>query len=602
MNDVQPTPGRLVWNMRYLLFIAGLGGLLYGIDVGIIAGALPYLESTASVAWKLSAQQLSFIVAAVLLGSVFSSLFAGMLADFFGRKPIMVLAGLLFTLSIPVMALASGYTPLLLGRLLQGISGGLVGVVVPLYLAEGLGASNRGKGTGVFQLLLTVGLVIAALIGLYYAHYVEVATAQARQLVDEAARASSVFQAQDHAWRSIFWMTLGPGLLFTVGALFLSESPRWLFKHGKKDAAMKALKRTRNDAEADVEFSEMDGLAAAAVQKAESGVKDSLLNKKYVIPFVLACIILACNQATGINSIMAYIVNILNQAGLPGSIANMGDVTVKVINMLMTLVAVTLVDKKGRKFLLTLGTSGIIVSLGIAAVLFFSAEKGRTETKNYFTSLVQQDSLTVKSVDQELLTQAGIPAGDRPMQLTLVYSYGPFTNVQTRRTDDVAKKPLEITRASTVQQDNVLGKFLRKIHMNVFADPADGATAPLRIEKALVGPVPTVVHGWFVALCIMGFISFFAVGPGVCVWLALSELMPTRIRSNGMSIALLVNQFVSTSIAAVFLPMVGNYGYAAMFFFWSGCTVIYFVTAAFFLPETKGKTLEEIEAHFEGKK
>ena len=89
-------------------------------------------------------------------------------------------------------------------------------------------------------------------------------------------------------------------------------------------------------------------------------------------------------------------------------------------------------------------------------------------------------------------------------------------------------------------------------------------------------------------------------GPGVCVWLALSELMPTRIRSNGMSIALLINQAVSTTIAAVFLPSVGKHGYATMFFVFAGCTVVYFITAAFFLPETKGKTLEEIEEHFEG--
>ena len=87
-------------------------------------------------------------------------------------------------------------------------------------------------------------------------------------------------------------------------------------------------------------------------------------------------------------------------------------------------------------------------------------------------------------------------------------------------------------------------------------------------------------------------------GPGVCVWLALSELMPTRIRSNGMSIALLVNQFVSTSIAAVFLPTVGRHGYAAMFFFWAGCTLVFFLVAARLLPETKGRTLEEIEGFF----
>jgi hypothetical protein len=98
------------------------------------------------------------------------------------------------------------------------------------------------------------------------------------------------------------------------------------------------------------------------------------------------------------------------------------------------------------------------------------------------------------------------------------------------------------------------------------------------------------------------FVAFFAVGPGVCVWLALSELMPTRIRSNGMGIALFFNTAVSWIIAAVFLPTVGAHGYATAFFAFAGCTVVYFVTATFFLPETKGKTLEEIEEHFEGKR
>jgi len=96
-------------------------------------------------------------------------------------------------------------------------------------------------------------------------------------------------------------------------------------------------------------------------------------------------------------------------------------------------------------------------------------------------------------------------------------------------------------------------------------------------------------------------VAFFAVGPGVCVWLALSELMPNRIRSNGMSIALLINQFVSTTIAAIFLPTVGHYGYASIFLFWAGCTFVFFLVAALWLPETKGRSLEEIEAGFAGK-
>jgi phage shock protein PspC (stress-responsive transcriptional regulator) len=123
--------------------------------------------------------------------------------------------------------------------------------------------------------------------------------------------------------------------------------------------------------------------------------------------------------------------------------------------------------------------------------------------------------------------------------------------------------------------------------------------APLKIDEAFVTPVPSSSNGWLVAITIYLFVAFFAVGPGVVVWLAMSELLPTRIRSNGMSIALFLNSVTQTGIAAIFLPTVGRYGYASMFFGFAACTVVYFLTAAFLLPETKGKTLEEIEAHFE---
>jgi uncharacterized membrane protein len=104
-----------------------------------------------------------------------------------------------------------------------------------------------------------------------------------------------------------------------------------------------------------------------------------------------------------------------------------------------------------------------------------------------------------------------------------------------------------------------------------------------------------------VAIGLYSFIAFYALGPGVCVWLALSELMPTRIRSNGMSIALVINQLVSTTLAGIFLPFVSKHGYSSMFFLFVGFTVVYFLVAAFLLPETKGKTLEEIETHFESR-
>lgn len=453
------------WAIRFLLLVAGLGGLLYGIDVGIIAGALPYLEATASASWHLNPQQISFIVAAVLLGSVLSSLFAGLLSDLFGRRNVMFLSGLLFVVSIPVIALASGYTPLLLGRLLQGISGGLIGVVVPLYLAECLPAQSRGKGTAIFQWLLTLGLVVAALIGLYYARSVENVEVAVKGAVDAAAQ---VLAAKDRAWRHIFWMSITPGVLFAIGSLLIAESSRWLFQRGKKDAARAALLRTRTVEEADLEMREMEETASNTTKKNETAKAtggNSLLSRKYVLPFVIACIILACNQATGVNSILAYIVNILNAAGLPGSVANWGDVSLKVLNCLMTVVAVILVDRKGRKFLLMLGSSGIIVCLCAAGALFLVAERDRTDYKTAFQSMVKDDAFSVM-VDEAMIAKITGAEVKRPMQLTLVYAYGPFTNVQTRRTDDLAKLPIEITRKATVQDDSVIGEAFRGIGLS----------------------------------------------------------------------------------------------------------------------------------------
>jgi MFS family permease len=570
---------------RFLLLVAGLGGLLYGVDVGIIAGALPYLEATSG----LNAGQLSFIVAAVLLGSVISTLFAGMLADWMGRKKLMTLSGVLFVISIPTIALAHGYWPLVLGRLLQGVSAGLIGVVIPLYLAECLDASSRGKGTGIFQWLLTFGIFAATIIGLYFSHR-----------VDEVAKlgdADKLFAFKDTAWRGIFWVSFPPGILFVIGSFMVTESPRWLFRRGKIDAARAALLCSRTDEQAEVELAEMKETAAEKA-KTSTGekIRESLLHRKYVIPFLLACIILACNQLTGINSIIGYNATILIQAGLSDLHAHFANALFTLINFLVTIGGVMLVDRKGRKFLLSLGSAGIVVSLLCAGILFHKTEKLRVDVKDAVQAMVATNQTLALAFNETVMTH--LTGRVLPSSLVVIYSYGGFHGATTAIcSDDQTAKPVEITRENCVPPNKVVAFF-----SNPFADLDAARAAPLKIENALITPVPGEQNGWLTAVCLFVFMSFFAVGPGVCVWLALSELMPTRIRSNGMSIALLINQAVSTTIAAIFLPTVGKYGYSTMFFAFAGCTVIYFVTAACFLPETKGKTLEEIEEHFEGVK
>ena len=245
----------------FLLVVAGLGGLLYGMDIGIIGGALPYLQATST----LTAAELSMIVAVVMLGAVFSTLFAGMLADWMGRKPLMILSGLTFVVSIPMIALSHGYAPLFFGRLLEGVSAGLIGVVIPLYLAECLAAQDRGKGTGVFQWLPTSSMVFAALLGIYFSYHVAA--------VAKTGDASALFIYKDHAWRNLFWVALPPGILFVLGCLLVTESPRWLFKRGKKQQAHAALLRSRTGQQAAVELREMEESERKAQTRSATGKK-----------------------------------------------------------------------------------------------------------------------------------------------------------------------------------------------------------------------------------------------------------------------------------------------------------------------------------------
>jgi MFS family permease len=571
---------------RFLLAVAGLGGLLYGIDVGIIAGALPYLAATSGF----SPGQLSFVVAAVLLGSVITTLFAGALADWVGRKWLMTATAVMFCASVPLIALSHGFWALVGGRLLQGMSGGLIGVVVPLYLAECLNAEDRGKGTGMFQWLLVFGFVLSSLITLGFSHGLEA--------VASTGNAARIFAFKDAAWRDTFWLSLPFGVLFAAGSLWLAESPRWLFQRGNPMAALAALRRSRDEAQARTELREMEESQAHDAGTRGARMRESLLRRKYVIPFVIACVILTCNQLTGINSIIPYNTTILLQAGLNDYWAHFGSLIFSFVNFALTMVAVILVDRVGRKFLLSLGSAGIIVSLIGTGLLFARTESQHVDVSRAIQTMVGTDQTLTLAFDgstaDRLLASAGASSHGLPHSLVINYAYGDFTSATNAVRSDETNAPLRIERAIPASRvEALLGSS------SPFGDLDAARVAPLRVISAYVTPVPSVLNGWLVAFTLYLFMGFFAVGPGVCVWLALSELMPTRIRSNGMSIALVLNQVTSTTIAAIFLPTVARHGYASMFFAFAAFTIVYFVTAAFWLPETKGKTLEEIELQFE---
>ena len=316
-------------NVRLLLAIAGLGGLLYGVDFGVIAAAEPYMKAMGAY----SDAQISHIVGAVLLGGLLSSITAGWLCDFFGRKKMIVASAAMFLVAIPIVSLSLGsYPALYAGRVLQGMSAGYMAVVMPMYLTETLPPDIRGRGTGVFQFCLGLGLVVAAGAGCLVATWYG-----ASDTADEAGRVA--------AWGANFWWTMAPVAVLFLGSLRLKESPVWLSRGSRlvvRDSCDSAPRATSHEPRA------------------------TLLQRRYVVPFLLACLVLTFNKTTGMSSFTSYLVTILHSAGFEGIFANWGQLAVKLTNMLVTLAAAALVDRKGRTWLLRVGTGGM--TLGLAAI------------------------------------------------------------------------------------------------------------------------------------------------------------------------------------------------------------------------------------------
>ena len=388
----------------------------------------------------------------------------------------MLLAGALFAASVGLIVGARGFPMLFTGRALQGLSAGMIAVVIPLHLAECLPAGFRGRGTAAFQLLLTVGILAAEAVGAHYARGVDAAVA--------AAGPAAMLPAADAAWRAMFRSALYPALVFLAGAAFATESPRWLYARGRPEAALAALRRSRPEAEAQAEFRAM-GAALAPPDPSERS-SDTLWQRRYVVPFLLACAVLGLTQATGINSILQFVVVILRKSGLPGAAAAQRATLVTGANVAFTLVGMLLVDRIGRKALLRIGTAGIAVSLSASAIVF-------------------------------RLVEAGRPPGCG------------------RRPGDRLPRPLHL-----LLRDRTGGlRLARPLRAHADADPVgrDGPRAPGQPGRL----------------------------DGDC------RALPARR-----------------------LPL----GVFRIFGFWSACAVGYFAVATWLLPETKGRTLEEIEAGF----
>ena len=326
----------------YLAMIAAtaaLGGLLFGYDTGVISGALLFLRA----AFHLSHLMQGVVTSIALAGAAAGAAVAGTLADRFGRRPILLVTAAIFVVGAAVSALAVSLPMLLAGRLLVGIGIGGASMLTPLYLAEIAPAAQRGALVSFNQLALTLGILVSYLVGYAF--------------------------APSGAWRWMLGLGGVPGVVLFIGMLLLPETPRWLAGHGYVDLTRAALRRLRGpDAAIDAELA---ALRAELKAPAQARPESQLGHATARLPLIVGIGLAVFQQVTGINTVIYFAPQIFQASGLSSaSAAILATAGIGAVNVAMTVVAIWLVDRVGRRPLLLAGLGGMGASLGVLALGF----------------------------------------------------------------------------------------------------------------------------------------------------------------------------------------------------------------------------------------
>ena len=326
--------------MFWVAALVSLGGILYGYDMGVISGALLFINHTI----PLSDTETGLIVGAVLGGGLIGTLLAGPLGDRYGRRFLIALSSIIFIVGVSCILLSHSFFTLFLARLFLGVGVGVVAVAVPLYVTEIVPCQSRGKYVTFFQLLLTFGIVLAYFVDLLF--------------------------TPSGNWRAMFAVLLIPSLIMLAGVVVLPETPRWLVAKGKIEKAKSILQKIwHSDEKADEMISEIQN---GLIYTHKSTLRE-LLSPKFLTPSLVAIAIAVFNQLTGINSFLQYAPLILKNAGISTDfISMMGSAGMGVLNFIFTLIAISLIDVVGRRPLLLTGVAGVVASeLFLGSVNYF---------------------------------------------------------------------------------------------------------------------------------------------------------------------------------------------------------------------------------------
>src|SRR5271163_4455972 len=321
---------------------SALAGFLFGFDTVVISGA----EQTIQKVWGLSAGMHGIAMASALYGTVLGSLIGGWPTERFGRKPTLLLIGILYLVGAAGSALANNVWVFIIARVLGGLGIGISTVTAPLYISEIAPPKHRGWLTGMFQFNIVFGILVAYLSNALLAG------------------------AGENAWRWMLGIAAFPSLAYTLLCLGLPESPRWLLgKRNDREAGIKVLRLIEPQASEVQIQTDADAIVAASSQKISKG---RFWTRQLRTPIILAFLIAFFNQLSGINAILYFAPRIFELTGLAAKAALLQSVGIGITNLIFTFVGLWLIDRLGRRTLLYIGSFGYILSLGLVAWAFFT--------------------------------------------------------------------------------------------------------------------------------------------------------------------------------------------------------------------------------------
>jgi sugar porter (SP) family MFS transporter len=429
---------------------AALGGLLFGYDTGVISGALIFIRAQ----FGLSTFQQELVVSVVLVGAAAGALSGGRLADIFGRRMMLLVTALIFVAGALVCATAPSLNVLVIGRLIVGLGIGFSTSTVPIYISEVSPPQTRGWQVSLFQLAITIGILAA-------------------YLVDYVFSGSS-------GWRWMLGLAFVPGAILGLGMIRMPESPRWLAEHGYSGRAREVLARIRGTENIESEWLEIQ---KTLTETEERGSLSDLFGPSVRMALVIGIGLAIFQQVTGINTVIYYAPLIVQSAGIStASGAILATAGIGLVNVLMTIVAMWLIDHVGRRPLLLIGIAGMIISLGVLGF--------------------------------------------------------------------------------------------------VFRMPTGGALA------------------WLAVVTLMVYVASFAISLGPIFWLLISEIYPLRVRGIAEGTAAGVNWAFNFLVSVTFLTLLELLGPSLTFWVYALLAIASWLFSYYLVPETKGRTLEEIEHSF----